>query len=144
MYAEFHLRVITKGSAAKRVFFACTRLQQQNNGSINPLPPAYSSAIYCELLFLNMNIQLLPTLAFLTPQTTLFLFAIVVMMFGAKKLPELARGMGLAIKEFTKAKNDINDEIMREPAPTPPQPAKQIDAEVAKAPAPQAQTDTHV
>jgi sec-independent protein translocase protein TatA len=91
-----------------------------------------------------MNIQLFPTLAFLTPQTTLFLFAIVVMMFGAKKLPELARGMGLAIKEFTKAKNDINDEIMREPAPTPPQPAKQIDAEVAKAPAPQAQTETHV
>ena len=94
-----------------------------------------------------MSTLLFPTVAFLTPQNSIFFFAILVLMFGAKKLPELARGMGLAIKEFTKAKNEINNEIMREPAPPPPQPAKQIDAEIAKAeqPAPvQARTETHV
>jgi sec-independent protein translocase protein TatA len=30
----------------------------------------------------------------------------IVLLFGAKKLPELARGMGQAIREFSKAKND--------------------------------------
>jgi sec-independent protein translocase protein TatA len=36
---------------------------------------------------------------------------IVLVLFGAKKLPELARGMGSAIKEFQKAKDDFNDEL---------------------------------
>src|ERR1044072_362840 len=36
---------------------------------------------------------------------------IILVLFGAKKLPELARGMGSAIKEFQKAKNEFNDEL---------------------------------
>ena len=36
---------------------------------------------------------------------------IVLLLFGAKKLPELARGMGRAVKEFGAAR----DEIEREP-----------------------------
>jgi sec-independent protein translocase protein TatA len=36
---------------------------------------------------------------------------IVLVLFGAKKLPELARGMGQAVKEFQKAKDDLNDEL---------------------------------
>ena len=36
---------------------------------------------------------------------------IILVLFGAKKLPELARGMGSAIKEFQKAKDDFNDEL---------------------------------
>ncbi len=36
---------------------------------------------------------------------------VVILLFGAKKLPELARGLGQGIKEFKKASN--------EPAPTP-------------------------
>jgi sec-independent protein translocase protein TatA len=36
---------------------------------------------------------------------------IVLLLFGAKKLPELARGMGQAMKEFNKAKEDIETEI---------------------------------
>lgn len=38
------------------------------------------------------------------------LIAIVLILFGAKKLPELARGMGQGIKEFKKASRDIVDE----------------------------------
>jgi sec-independent protein translocase protein TatA len=32
---------------------------------------------------------------------------IVLLMFGAKKLPELARGMGRAVKEFSAARDEI-------------------------------------
>jgi sec-independent protein translocase protein TatA len=32
---------------------------------------------------------------------------IVVLLFGAKKLPELARGMGRAVKEFSAARDEI-------------------------------------
>ena len=33
----------------------------------------------------------------------LFILLVILLLFGAKKLPELARGMGQAIKEFQKA-----------------------------------------
>ena len=33
------------------------------------------------------------------------------LLFGAKKLPELARGLGLGIKEFKKASKQIKDEV---------------------------------
>jgi sec-independent protein translocase protein TatA len=39
------------------------------------------------------------------------LLLIILVLFGAKKLPELARGMGSAIKEFQKAKNEFSDEL---------------------------------
>ena len=43
----------------------------------------------------------------------LIIFLIVLIMFGAKKLPELAKGLGQAVKEFSKAKEDVNHEIAR-------------------------------
>ena len=36
---------------------------------------------------------------------------IVLLLFGAKKLPELARGMGRAVKEFSAAKDEIEKEL---------------------------------
>ena len=36
---------------------------------------------------------------------------IVLLLFGAKKLPELARGMGQAMKEFNKAKDEFDREL---------------------------------
>jgi sec-independent protein translocase protein TatA len=36
---------------------------------------------------------------------------IILVLFGAKKLPELARGLGQAIKEFQKAKDEFSDEL---------------------------------
>lgn len=38
---------------------------------------------------------------------------IILVLFGAKRLPELARGMGQAVKEFQKAKDDFTDELHR-------------------------------
>ena len=58
---------------------------------------------------------------------------IILVLFGAKKLPELARGMGSAIKEFQKAKDEFSNELhsagktdaaksdVRTPAATVPQ-----------------------
>ena len=39
------------------------------------------------------------------PELLIILF-VVVLLFGAKKLPELARGLGQGIREFKKAVND--------------------------------------
>ncbi len=61
-------------------------------------------------------------------QTFVILF-VLLLLFGAKRLPELARGFGQAIREFSKAKNDIQDEIMRDPAPQPP---KQIETQTVQ------------
>ena len=40
----------------------------------------------------------------------LLILAIVVLLFGAKKLPELAKGMGKSIREFKKASNETDEE----------------------------------
>ncbi len=41
----------------------------------------------------------------------LVILLIILVLFGAKKLPELARGLGQAIKEFQKAKDEFTDEL---------------------------------
>jgi sec-independent protein translocase protein TatA len=41
----------------------------------------------------------------------IFILLIILLLFGAKKLPELARGMGQAVKEFQKSKDEFNDEL---------------------------------
>ncbi len=41
----------------------------------------------------------------------LIILVVVLILFGAKKLPELARGMGKSIKEFKKATSEIEDEV---------------------------------
>ena len=35
----------------------------------------------------------------------------VIILFGGKKLPELARGLGLGLKEFNKATREIKNEV---------------------------------
>ena len=39
------------------------------------------------------------------------ILGIVILLFGAKKIPELARGMGKGIREFKDATKEINKEI---------------------------------
>ncbi|MDE2656871.1 MAG: twin-arginine translocase TatA/TatE family subunit [Verrucomicrobiota bacterium] len=54
----------------------------------------------------------------------LLVLAVILIFFGAKKLPELAKGMGQGIKEFKKATRDATGEMERAmedpPAYTPP------------------------
>jgi len=44
-------------------------------------------------------------------QELIVILIIILVLFGAKKLPELARGMGQAIKEFQRAKDEFSDEL---------------------------------
>jgi sec-independent protein translocase protein TatA len=39
------------------------------------------------------------------------ILAVVLILFGAKKLPELAKGLGQGIKEFKKATTEVSQEI---------------------------------
>ena len=45
-------------------------------------------------------------LAFLNMWEAVALIAVILIIFGAKKLPELAKGLGSGIKEFKKASKD--------------------------------------
>jgi sec-independent protein translocase protein TatA len=45
---------------------------------------------------------------------------IVLILFGAKKVPELMKGLGHGIKEFKKATRDVQDDIQRAMDDDPP------------------------
>ncbi|VVB92936.1 Sec-independent protein translocase protein TatAt [uncultured archaeon] len=45
------------------------------------------------------------------PQEILFIFVIVILIFGASKIPELARSLGKATGEFKKGKQEAEIEI---------------------------------
>ena len=55
----------------------------------------------------------------------ILILALVLILFGAKKLPELARGLGQGIKEFKKATRDVTDEVSASMNETPAPPSKQ-------------------
>lgn len=58
------------------------------------------------------------------------ILVLVLVMFGAKKLPELARGLGQGIREFKKATNGIQSDLERaldEPPARPEPPAPRRD-----------------
>jgi len=84
-----------------------------------------------------------PIIAMLGWPEIIGILVVVLILFGAKKLPELAKGLGQGIKEFKKASSDMQNELHRSvaeeqyaaaPKPAPaPQPAAP-----APAPAPQA------
>ena len=61
-------------------------------------------------------------LAFLGWPEIVAILAVVLLLFGAKKLPELARGLGKGINEFKKASRDVQDEIERSVEEPPPAP----------------------
>ncbi len=60
---------------------------------------------------------MVPVFAVLSEWHIFLVLIIVFLLFGGKKLPELARGIGEAMREFKKASRDIQDEP---PRPTPP------------------------
>jgi sec-independent protein translocase protein TatA len=41
----------------------------------------------------------------------ILILALVLILFGAKKLPELAKGLGTGIKEFKKATREVTEEV---------------------------------
>jgi sec-independent protein translocase protein TatA len=56
------------------------------------------------------------TLAFMGPigmPEMVIILIVVLLLFGAKKLPELARGVGKSMGEFKKAREDFESELTR-------------------------------
>jgi sec-independent protein translocase protein TatA len=45
------------------------------------------------------------------PGEIILILILVLVMFGGKKIPELMRGLGQGIKEFNKAKSNIETEV---------------------------------
>jgi len=69
----------------------------------------------------------------------LIILVIILLLFGAKKLPELARGLGKSMKEFKKAAQEVQDDFNEamesaepEKKPAPPAPKKAAETETAK------------
>ena len=60
---------------------------------------------------LAVEMSLLASFMNLAGPDLIVILLIVLVLFGAKKSPELARGMGQAVKEFQKAKDEFNDEL---------------------------------
>lgn len=58
-----------------------------------------------------MNHLQLAFIGSLGGQEIIIIFLIVLLLFGAKKLPELARGIGKSMGEFKKAREDFEKEI---------------------------------
>ena len=50
----------------------------------------------------------------------ILILAIVLILFGAKKLPELAKGLGQGIKEFKKATHNASEGMREAMAESPP------------------------
>jgi sec-independent protein translocase protein TatA len=54
-----------------------------------------------------MNFMIL----FISGSEVFVIVLVILLLFGSKKIPELARGLGKGIKEFKKATDDIKKEI---------------------------------
>ena len=65
---------------------------------------------------------------------------VILVLFGAKRIPEFAKGIGKGITEFKKASREVTDEIERavdEPPPPPPKtPSTKSNAENTAQPSP--------
>ena len=66
------------------------------------------------------------TFAMLNGWEIVLILAVVLVLFGAKKMPELARGLGSGIKEFKKATRDVTDELQSAMDEPPPPPTRRI------------------
>ena len=50
----------------------------------------------------------------------LIIFVVILLIFGAKRIPEMAQGLGKGIREFRTAMRDVQDEIEAPKQPTQP------------------------
>lgn len=63
-----------------------------------------------------MTSQLIMFLGGLGTTELILILLVVLLLFGAKKIPDLARGMGRGIREFKDASREIKREIESEPS----------------------------
>ena len=62
-------------------------------------------------------------IAFIGTTEIFVILGIVVLMFGARKIPELMKGVGTGIKEFKKASKEVTDDMSEPPGGSGPKSA---------------------
>lgn len=62
-------------------------------------------------IFLVMSLFEIQLLAAMSPTAIVVVLVLILLIFGGKKLPELARGLGKARREFKKASEELEDEV---------------------------------
>ena len=55
----------------------------------------------------------------------ILIFFVILLLFGGKRLPELARGLGKSMREFRRATTEV-EETVRDALETPPQKAPEL------------------
>lgn len=65
----------------------------------------------------------------------ILIFMVVLLFFGAKRLPELFRSFGKSMREFKKATSEIEDDIRTAMDEEPTKPAPQVETATASTPA---------
>lgn len=53
----------------------------------------------------------------LGPTELILIFLIVLLLFGANRIPEIAKGLGKGIRDFKKGMAGIDEEVKKEDAP---------------------------
>lgn len=80
----------------------------------------------------------LSVLALLGTSEIIIIALVVLVLFGARKVPELMKGVGTGIREFKKASRDVQDEFSRAaeepPAPAPRKATETVSRDAVKAP----------
>ena len=56
---------------------------------------------------------MIQSILFISGPEIIIIFIFVLLLFGAKKIPELAQGLGKGMKEFKKSFKDVEDEIKK-------------------------------
>jgi sec-independent protein translocase protein TatA len=72
----------------------------------------------------------------------LVVMVVILVLFGAKRIPEFAKGLGKGINEFKKASREVTDSIENEPVTTPASAPKPV-APVNTTPQTQTQPAAH-
>jgi len=60
-------------------------------------------------------------------QEILLILLIILLLFGAKKIPEIARGLGKSMSEFKKGLKEVDEEIKKEEEPEKREPPEKKD-----------------
>ena len=60
-------------------------------------------------------------------QEILLILLIILLLFGAKKIPEIARGLGKSMSEFKKGLREVDEEIKKEEEPEKREPPEKKD-----------------
>tara|TARA_B100001063_G_scaffold245812_1_gene282674 strand:- start:16636 stop:16902 length:267 start_codon:yes stop_codon:yes gene_type:complete len=70
------------------------------------------------------------------------IFMVLLLLFGAKKLPQLARGIGKSVGEFRKAREEFEDEIRKGGEELDNEVKNSDDDKVSKAPGAEPRTES--